>query len=593
MPKNNLNSPTLLGTISSVSSSSATVELADSVESGIIILEGKTYRVGQVGSFVKIPLGYNTLYAIISGSSESGSFEEQEGILTDRRWIKIELIGEIVGGEFERGISEYPNTGNEVHIVTDSDLSRIFGRKLEDHFEIGTLSSSDGIKVSLDLNKFVTRHSAILGSTGAGKSTSTASILRSMVTNSDNELKLPSARVLLIDIHGEYSSALSDCAKTFSIDSETNKLYIPFWCLSPESLMDFLLGTLNESNKSLYLDKTVEERKLSLKPNNLENIDPEKITSRTPLPYRINKIWHDLCIEDNITWKDKEKSLPAYSEEGDFQKLIPPRFQPPGTGSSAPFKGGQGALRKQLDLMKSRLLDSQYSFLLNPGPWNPDKNGKIEKDLDALIEEWLGHDKPITILDLSGMPSSRLSLLLGAILDILFEVAIWGRDHKSGMREKPLLIVLEEAHRYLSKSDSGLAKSMTQRIAKEGRKFGVGTMLVSQRPSEIDETILSQCGTIISLRINNSTDRSIVKSAMSDGLSGVIDSLPVLRTGEAIIVGEAAKLPTRCRFTVLPEGKYPNSMDPDVAKSWRSPKEKEDYSELILSWRAQSKQKGN
>lgn len=585
-----MNNPTLLGTISSVSSSSATVELSDSVESGIAILEGQNYRVGQVGSFVKIPLGYNKLYAIISGSSESGKIEEQEAISPDRRWIKIELIGEIVGGEFERGISEYPNIGNEVHIVTDSDLSKIFGERLQDHFEIGTLSSSDSIKVSLDLNKLVSRHSAILGSTGAGKSTSTASILRSLVSGQDNELKLPSARILLIDIHGEYSSALSDHAKTFSIDSPHNKLFIPFWCLSPESLIEFLFGTLNESTRALYLDKSVEERKLALKANNLNEIDPEKITNRTPLPYRIKKIWHELSFEDTVNWEDKDKTTPAYkdNEKGDFEKLIPPRFLPPGAGQNPPFKGGQGLLRKQLDLMKSRLIDTQYSFLLDPGPWSPDKDGKITKDLGDLIKDWLGHDKPITILDLSGMPSARLSLLLGAILDILFETAIWGRNSISGMREKPLLIVLEEAHRYLSKSENGLAKSMVQRIAKEGRKFGVGSMLVSQRPSEIDETILSQCGTIISLRINNSTDRSIVKSAMSEGLSGIIDSLPVLRTGEAIIVGEAAKLPTRCKFTELPEGKYPNSKDPNVYQSWKKEKTNEDYSELILAWRKQS-----
>jgi len=237
--------------------------------------------------------------------------------------------------------------------------------------------------------------------------------------------------------------------------------------------------------------------------------------------------------------------------------------------------------------MKSRLLDSQYSFLLNPGPWNPDRNGKIEKDLDQLLAEWLGHEKPITILDLSGMPSTRLSLLLGSILDILFESALWGRNLSSGMKNRPLLVVLEEAHRYLSKSETGLAKYMVQRIAKEGRKFGVGAMIVSQRPSEIDETILSQCGTIIALRINNSTDRGIVKSAMSEGLAGIIDSLPVLRTGEAIIVGEAAKLPTRCRISILPPDRYPNSKDPEVSKNWAAQRKQEDYEILVSAWRNQ------
>lgn len=169
-------------------------------------------------------------------------------------------------------------------------------------------------------------------------------------------------------------------------------------------------------------------------------------------------------------------TTPAYAPngEGSFDDLIAPKFLPPGAGTAPPKKGGTGAMKRQLDLMKSRLLDTQYSFLLEPGDWNPDKDGKIKKDLDGLLEEWLGHDKPITIFDLSGMPSARLTLLLGAVLDIIFESAIWGRNVAEGMRERPLLIVLEEAHRYLGKSESGHSKEMVQRIAKEGRKFGVG-----------------------------------------------------------------------------------------------------------------------
>ncbi|BGE64398.1 MULTISPECIES: ATP-binding protein [Pseudomonas] len=588
------NSPTLLGTISAVSSSSAVVELADSVESGIVILEGRNYRVGQVGSFVKILLGYNNLYGVIAGSSESSQLDDQDGIHLDRRWIKIELIGEIVAGEFERGISEYPSIGNEVHIVVDSDLKKIFGKDIDGHFNVGTLSSSDGISVSLDLDKLVTRHSAIFGSTGSGKSTSTASILRSMVTAAE-KINMPSARILLIDIHGEYQSALGDIANVFSVlpDAE-NKLYVPYWCISPTHLMEFLCGTLSDSQKAIFLDKTVSEKISSITTNNFDGVNPDKVTSSTPLPYSIKKIWHELCFLDNVNWKDKDQTEPAYAINGlgDCESLIAPKFQPPAPGNTPPFKGGAGLMKRQLDLMKSRLADTQYSFMLEPGEWGPNKDGVIEKDLDALVEGWLGHEKPITILDLSGMPSSRLSLLLGTILDVLFEVSIWGREMQAGMRKRPLLLVLEEAHRYLSKSETGLAKEMVQRISKEGRKFGVGAMLVSQRPSEIDETILSQCGTIISLRINNTTDRGIVKSAMSEGLSGIVDTLPILRTGEAIIVGEAAKLPTRCRFNLLPDDKYPNSKDPCVADSWKKPKEVENYKELINSWRSQTNNQG-
>lgn len=582
-------SPTYMGSISSVSSSSIAIELADSMKSGIIVLQGKNYRIGQVGSFVKIPIGYNQLFGVISESNES-SINETEGIAQlSRRWVKVELIGEMIGGEFDRGISEYPSIGDDVHIVLDSDLKKIFGKPSTGQFNIGKLSSSDGIDVSLDLDKLVTRHAAILGSTGSGKSTSTASILRSLVTTNE-KIKLPSARILLIDIHGEYESALGDIAKVFSVfPGSKNQLYIPYWCVSPESLIDFLCGGLSESHKSQYLDKTIEEKKLSTTINDIKNIDPERITGFTPLPYRIKKIWYDLYHDDTANWLDEAKTKPAYTPhgQGNFDKLSSPKFEPPGASKNPPHKGGPGAIKRQLELMKSRLLDSQYDFLLNPGPWTPNATGEVENDLDSLLQEWLGHDKPITILDLSGMPSTRLSLLLGSILDILFESSIWGKNLDSGMRKRPLLVVLEEAHRYLSKNDDGLAKQMVQRIAKEGRKFGFGAMIVSQRPSEIDETILSQCGTIISLRINNATDRGIVKSAMSEGLTGIIDSLPVLRTGEAIIVGEAAKLPTRCRINLLPPDKYPNSKDPEVSQSWSANRTSENYSELVSAWRNQ------
>ncbi|WP_210013923.1 ATP-binding protein [Pseudomonas palmensis] len=581
--------PTFLGLVSAVSSSSVSVDLAASVESGIVVLEGRNYRIGQVGSFVKIPLGYNHLYGVISESSETSTVDADSKISSDRKWIKVELVGESIGGNFDRGISEYPSIGDHVHFVVESDLKLIFRKHLNSHFQVGRLSSSEGIEISLDLDKLVARHSAILGSTGSGKSTSTASILRSMVIKPDGS-PLPAARILLIDIHGEYGPALSDVAKTFSImPSGENQLYIPFWCISPDKLIEFLCNNPNDSQRSLFMDKTVDEKRLGVAENDIPDIDTDKITSNTPLPYRLKKIWYDLCYEDGVNYSDAAMTIPAYTPdgEGNFDELIAPKFLPPGAGASLPKKGGTGAMKRQLDLMKSRLLDTQYSFLLDPGDWNPDSDGKIKKDLDGLLNDWLGHDKPITIFDLSGMPSARLTLLLGAVLDIIFESAIWGRNVTEGMRERPLLIVLEEAHRYLGKSENGHSKEMVQRIAKEGRKFGVGAMIVSQRPSEIDETILSQCGTIISLRINNSTDRGIVKAAMSDGLAGIVDSLPILRTGEAIIVGEAAQLPTRCRFNVLPDDKYPNSGDPKIGEKWNSSRSNEDYSRLVRAWRNQ------
>jgi DNA helicase HerA-like ATPase len=146
---------------------------------------------------------------------------------------------------------------------------------------------------------------------------------------------------------------------------------------------------------------------------------------------------------------------------------------------------------------------------------------------------------------------------------------------------------MEEAHRYLGKDADNPARDMVQRIVKEGRKFGVGAMIISQRPSEIDETILSQCGTMMALRLSNSADQSKVKAALPDSLGGLVDTLPVLRTGEAIIMGEAARLPIRCRINLPPEGARPNSADPNVAAAWSKPRGNEDYERLAAAWRSQ------
>ncbi|GAA5104385.1 ATP-binding protein [Orbus sasakiae] len=581
---------TLIGSIISVSSTSAVAELSPDVSSGLLILSGRSYRVGQVGSFVRIPQGYNDLFGVISESSETSLEKEQIGFASNKRLIKIELIGESIGYCFDRGISQYPAVNDEVHLVLEKDLKIVYGEQGEHLFSIGTLSSSDSIDINIDLDKLITRHSAILGSTGSGKSTSVASLLRSIVTDQDGKPN-KSSRIILVDIHGEYSKALKDIATVFSITPAEDEelLSIPYWAVSPDKLLDFLCGTLNEVNKNAILEKIKEEKKMAITINHIENIDPEKINSFTPLPFRLKKIWFDLVYKDTITVETKaDISTPSYRDEhskGDPIQLIAPIFKPPGTGSTPPFSFGTHALTRQLELMRTRLLNNHYSFFLEPGDWNPDANGIIKKDLDHLLQQWIGHDKPISILDLSGMPSSQFDMLLGAILDILFESALWGRNLKAGMKNRPLLLVLEEAHRYLSGNNNGLAKDMVQRIAKEGRKFGMGLMLVSQRPSEIDETILSQCGTLFALRITNSSDKSRVKSAMSDGLSTIIDSLPVLRTGEAIIVGEAAKLPSRCRFKLPPANGYPDSKDPLVSKQWGKKVQEESYVKLIQSWR--------
>ena len=261
-------------------------------------------------------------------------------------------------------------------------------------------------------------------------------------------------------------------------------------------------------------------------------------------------------------------------------------------------------MRSQTDALEGRLRDPRLEFLFRPGPWGVKEDGTTDKDLDALIYDWVGKDKPITVLDLSGIPPTVLDDLVGGVLRILYDAMFWGRAIPVGARTRPLLIVLEEAHVYLGPQSKNRAATAVRRIAKEGRKYGVGLMLVSQRPSEVDTTILSQCGTVVALRLTNDLDRTQVTSCASDNLKGLFSMLPVLRTGEALIVGEAVNMPIRAIIDRPVEGRRPDSDDPVVvvpkdangnrvrSGGWTEPVQNEDYKPLVEAWRKQDPSAG-
>lgn len=583
--------PTYLGSVASVSGSSISVHLAKSIASGLSIIEGRTYRIGQVGSFVRIPQGYQDLFGVVSevGAKAIPTQADYTDVDTGR-WMQIQLIGEAIGGVFERGISQYPNIGDSVHITTETSLARIYGASEFGHVVIGNLSSAESIPAKVSLNELVTRHSAVLGSTGSGKSTTTASLLRSICTNAESESSYPSARILMLDIHGEYSEALADVASVFSVDPRPGEeeLFIPYWALSSEELLGFMTGGVDGPRETAFTDKIFDLKMKSHEKLKFPGVEKSSITIDTPLPFSLSQLWYDLVDFEVTTFEGPNRDQPTRQEDGDVESLIPPKYKPHAMGAQGPFLNTQAVgIRRQLNLLRSRLLDRRYDFLLHPGPWEPDKNGKVEKDLDSLLSGWLGGDKPITILDLSGVPSVVLELLVGSILKIVYESLFWSREKSEGGVDRPLLVVMEEAHRYLSSDQNTLASEIVQKIAKEGRKYGVGAMVISQRPSEVNETILSQCGTFFALRLANPSDRARVKGVLPDGLVSLLDVLPVLRTGEAVVMGEAAKLPMRCRITLPAEEHRPKSSDPKVAVQWGYARREEGYDRVVASWRAQ------
>jgi len=615
--------PTFIGTVQDVHGSTLTVELHDETVTGLGFVHGEGYRIGQVGSFVRIPLGFVDLYGVVSQVGAGAAPESDEHKRSfGNRWIRVQMVGEGQrGGRFERGISQHPTVEDRVHIVTQADLLAIYGAgQLEDYVSVGHLASAESIPALVNINKLVTRHSAVLGTTGSGKTTTVAGLLNAL-SNADH---YPSARIVVLDVHGEYAKALPGRASVFRIGAQSAQnqrpLNIPFWALSFDELVSLSFGRLNDAQVAVVAEMVVQLKKEALVKRALPGVLPADVTVDTPIPFCIHKLWFDLHKREHHTLiptpgAAAEELEPAYvmdanggpAQLGDAMSVTPPLYRTvkqSGTPAERVQHGSGGlGMRAQVAMLASKLRDPRVSFLFNPAQWCPKIDGDTEKDLDELLEAWIGAETPVTILDLSGIPSTILSDLIGALLRILYDAVFWARNLPEGGRERPLLLVLEEAHAYLSKENAGTAAAAVRRIAKEGRKYGVGMMLVSQRPSEIDSTILSQCGTLFAMRLANDTDRGHVTNAASDNLKGLFDMLPVLRTGEAIVVGEAVSLPVRTLIAAPPLNRRPDSADPRVVvrkiedqgqmafegpAGWGQPRDPANYAAMVEQWRKQS-----
>lgn len=613
--RNSPRDPTLLGIVEDVTGASVRVKLGDDTAHGMLFVRGEGYRVGQAGSFVRIPAGYADLFGIVSQVGAGAAPLNPDGtVQAGTRWLKVELIGEgHRNSGFQRGISQYPSIGDQVHVVTESDLRAIYTPGDEDAYvAIGRVASTESILAYVNLNKLVSRHSAVLGSTGAGKSTAVASLLAAV----SNQQRFPASRVVLLDLHGEYAKAFGDRANVFrinaNVDEGEHSLCIPFWALNSEELVALTFGAVGGTTVGTILDQIADLKRLSQPRNAPSGYRESEITADTPLPFSIHKLWYDLHCHHYATHtvslsQNQSRSTRAFELDtdgvtplvGNATTIERPRFK--AIANNQIFKGAVADQPKgHIDLLETKLKDPRLEFLFAPGQWQVSEGGATEHDLDTLLQNWLGTEKPITVFDLSGIPSSILDDLVGALLRILYDAAFWGRARPEGARTRPLLVVLEEAHVYLNTQTKSRASSAARRIAKEGRKYGVGLMLVSQRPSEIDSTVLAQCGTLFALRLTNESDRSQVRACSSDNLEGLFSMLPVLRTGEALIVGEAVSLPVRALIDLPPLGKRPDSEDPEVVVprgpdgkrkrpgGWTEITAAEDYAPLVHAWRLQN-----
>lgn len=600
-------SPTLIGQIISVTGSIVRVKIRKDT-SALILIAGESHRVGQIGGFVKIPMGYSNLYAVctqvgagITSDTDPSMVSAQilESSVTEvidgQKWMTVVLFGEALGGRFQRGVGEYPTVGDEVHLVTSRDLEIIYDHHgdVTDMLSVGTVASSTGIPACLNVAGLVSRHSVVVGSTGSGKSNLVTVLLESIVNGS-----FPNARVVVIDPHGEYATALGRNARVFRINtSDPNSEYslrIPFWALPFPELQHILFGELQPN-----IEAAIREEVLAMKLAAAKHLDPqpplESLTADSPIPFSIKKLWYDLDRFERMTFKKTGQAQDANSactpiDEGNVESLVRAAYPAATPHNDPPYKNQKKRnIERKLDLMLSRLKDSRYSFLLTPGTdLEPGLDGKTQIDLDQVVQSWVGHERCVSVFDVSDVPSEVMSEVTGTMLRVIYETLYWAQDLPIGGREQPLLVVIDEAHLFVRQDGDSSAHRTLSMIAKEGRKYGVGLMLVTQRPSEVDSAILSQVGSFAALRLTNPTDRAAIAAAVPDDLGGLVGLLPSLRTGEGIFVGEVMPIPTRVR--VREAARKPEGNDPKLPLVWQAERRTSAtlYKEALRGWRSQS-----
>ena len=580
---------TYLGRIIKVDSSSVEVEIIEDIPSSSQIINGKVYKLGQIGTFVKVVAGNILTFGLVESVSNTPSNINSDTVVNKgSRYLSVQLIGEKVGNKkFEKGIGLYPTINAEVHIVTDVDLFDLYGKTDDTEnglLAIGKHASSDNLDVYLDIHKLVLRHSAILGSTGSGKSNSVVAILKQIGTQMHN------SRMLLIDPHGEYASAFPE-AKVFRIGDEKSPLYIPFWLMNFDELMYFLVGAKSSDDQKPEYRRFREIITQAKKMNchlKAGDVNPNYITADSPIPFNIRKIWYDINREINATYQIADASKQTSENEclvreGIPEKLEPAEFEPYAMSNQAPYRSRKQEMYSYEKKLLARLKDSRYDFMFYPGEY---KDENSPKDLHNLLLDWIGGDERLAILDLSNVPFEVMDITVGLITRFVYDSMFWGRNEPNTGRNRPLLIAYEEAHSYLGKNETIYARNAVEKIFKEGRKFGLGAVVISQRPSELSETILAQVGTFIALRLTNSSDQSIVKSMAPDNMNSLISLLPSLRIGEAVIVGEAINIPTRVRLPL--QSPRPDSSDPELVSAWmREYNSDDDYKMVVTKIREQ------
>jgi hypothetical protein len=520
----------------------------------------------KVGSYVKIADNENAvLIAIIENFQIAVTADGQREHI-----IEAFPLGILRDGKFERGGDSLAIPPKEVQPATIADIKKIYDDSVLDteRFRFATLASNKGVPVPVNGNKFFNKHIAVVGSTGSGKSHTLASIIQKAVTEKNSDFSLNNSHVIIFDIHSEYKSAFP-----LANHIDISNLVLPYWMLNSEELEEFFLDTeANDHNqRNIFKEAVIKDRRSKSDGSEGEkkkiHLDtPILFDIKTVLAYAISKNEEMVDTGEVYAASNKEKAgLPKYTQGSLYGKLT-----------------------NFVNRLENKVNDSRLDFFLG----EKSKSISFEETLQNLLGYQSKGGSNVTVIDLSGVPFEVLSITVSLISRLVFEHGyIYKRmrcakdPNEKINNDAPILLVYEEAHKYVPNSELSKyrsSKASIERIAKEGRKYGVTLLLASQRPSEISETIFSQCSNFIAMRLTNPTDQGYVKKLLPDSLGSLIDKMTSFRQGEALLVGESIILPSIVQIDPCTDA--PSSNDIPYWQLWKEEWKKMDFDAIKAEW---------
>jgi uncharacterized protein len=501
----------------------------------------------DMGTLLAIETAETIVLAIVSALSVPVPAQrEGEGEI----WIaELGLVGELrrsadgMSGYFNRGVTIYPGLGDRVRVASKIELAQAFCGDMSRSVRVGCIRQDNSIPAMVRVDDLLGKHFAVLGTTGTGKSCTTALILRAILEQN------PQAHIVLLDPHNEYATAFPEWGEVIS----PRNMQLPFWLLTFEELLEVVIGDPAERKHEIeILQELIPIAKSRYSTGRSKDnqvvrnraIDASRFTVDTPVPYRLSDLTS--LFDERMGKLENKRDV-------------------------APYRN----LKTRIEMLS---LDPRYAFMFGSLTVYDGMAQILGRIFRVPVES-----KPITILELTGLPTEIVNVVVSVLCRMTFDFALWGEGRV------PVTIVCEEAHRYVPANPSlGFepCKRAIAKIAKEGRKYGASLAIVTQRPAEIDPTILSQCNTVFALRMSNDRDQAIVKSAISDTGSGLLEFLSALGQREAIAFGDGVPLPVRIRFDELPAHAMPRSSSAMFTTMWQKASTDTGFLEQIVDkWR--------